>query len=100
MPPSELLWLITSALLATCAFGFALVAWRREGTANIIHATPPFTAREVVEQHRFATIGATGFGAPIELYGTLEADETLLYLLGGLSGGAAVVGLLFGLGVV
>lgn len=77
MPPAPLLWLIAAAVLATVALAFAFAAWRREGTANVIHATPTSKAAEVADQHRLATIGAVGFGEPIELYGTLESDEEL-----------------------
>jgi hypothetical protein len=78
MPSLELIWLLAAALFATFALGLTFVAWRREGAANVIHATPTLSAAEVSEQHRFATIGATRFGEPIELSGTLESDEELL----------------------
>jgi hypothetical protein len=71
MPSLELIWLLAAALLATFALGLTFAVWRREGAANVVHATPTLSAAEVSEQHRFATIGATRFGEPIELSGTL-----------------------------
>jgi hypothetical protein len=78
MPPTELLWLLAAALFATVACALALVAWSGESTANIIHATPTLTARDVLARHQAALSGMRPFGEPIELVGTIESDEELL----------------------
>lgn len=77
MPNLQLLLIIAGALFALGACVAASFGWRIEGRLATMREVATASAAELVAAHARALAGATPFGQPAELVGTIECDGPL-----------------------